>query len=149
MTNTHFEGLCEKNPKARHGKNKQKRDDCRQVAIGMAFDSRGLALAHDVFEGNIAETKTLAHMLDRLALPCTQAAKPVVILDAGFAPKQNIALLKERGLGYVINITRSSCSRPRKASPASKAPRACVPTSTNSNTASKPTSLSVCSPTTC
>jgi transposase len=111
MTNTHFEGLCEKNPKARHGKNKQKRNDCRQVAVGMAFDSRGLSLAHDVFEGNIAETKTLAHMLDRLALPGGQATKPVVILDAGFASKQNIALLKERGLGYVINITRSSRSR--------------------------------------
>ena len=107
MTNTHFEGLCEKNPKARHGKNKQKRNDCRQVAIGMSFDSRGLSLAHDVFEGNIAETKTLARMLDRLALPGEPAEKPVVILDAGFASKENIALLKERGLGYVINITRS------------------------------------------
>ena len=111
MTNTHFEGLCKKNPKARHGKNKQKRSDCRQVAIGMAFDSRGLALAHDVFEGNIAETKTLATMLDRLAVPGTQAAKPVVILDAGFATKKNITLLKERGLGYVINITRSTRAR--------------------------------------
>ncbi len=108
MTNTHFEGLCKKNPKARHGKNKQKRNDCRQVAIGMAFDSRGLALAHDVFEGNIAETKTLATMLDRLAVPGTEATKPVVILDAGFATKKNITLLKERGLGYVINITRST-----------------------------------------
>ena len=109
MTNTHFEGLCEKNPKARHGKNKQHRNDCRQVAIGMAFDARGLALAHDVFEGNIAETKTLALMLDRLALPGgKEDAKPVVILDAGFASKQNIALLKERGLGYVINITRGT-----------------------------------------
>lgn len=111
MTNTHFEGLCAKNPKARHGKNKQKRSDCRQVAIGMAFDSRGLALAHDVFAGNIAETKTLAQMLDRLALPGAEAARPVVILDAGFASKENIALLKERGLGYVINITRGSRAR--------------------------------------
>jgi len=112
MTNTHFEGLCAKNPKARHGKNKQNRNDCRQVAIGMAFDGRGLALAHDVFEGNIAETKTLAGMLDRLALPeGAGTAKPVVILDAGFASKGNIALLKERDLGYVINITRGSRAR--------------------------------------
>lgn len=108
MTNTHFEGLCKAIPKAKHGKNKQKRNDCRQVAIGMAFDSRGLALAHDVFEGNIAETKTLAHMLDRLSLSASQTAKPVVVIDAGFASKENIALLKERGLSYVINITRGS-----------------------------------------
>jgi len=111
MTNTHFEGLCADNPKARHGKNKQKRSDCRQVAVGMAFDGRGLALAHDVFAGNVAETKTLVHMLDRLALPGSEAAKPVVILDAGFASRENIALLKGRGLGYVINVTRGSRAR--------------------------------------
>lgn len=46
MTNTHFEGLCKKNAKARHGKT-----------------------------------------------------------------KQNIALLKERGLGHIINITRHTRSR--------------------------------------
>jgi hypothetical protein len=48
VTNTHFEGVCPKNPKARHGKNKQKRNDCPQVAIGMAFDEHGLPLAHEV-----------------------------------------------------------------------------------------------------
>jgi|GEM_PF-2998083 transposase len=42
-------------PKACHGKNKQKRNDCPQVAIGMAFDEHGLPLAHEVFEGNIAD----------------------------------------------------------------------------------------------
>ena len=105
MTNSHFEGLCAKNPKARHGRNKQKRNDCRQVAVGMAFDERGLALAHDVFEGNIAETKTLATMLERLDLHA-DGQKSVVVLDAGFASAANIALLKERGYSYLINITR-------------------------------------------
>lgn len=111
VTNTHFEGLCANNPKARHGKNKQKRNDCRQVAIGMAFDQRGLPLAHEVFEGNISDTKTLIHMIDRLRLGSEGTGgleKPLVILDAGFASKANLALLKERGLGYLINITRSS-----------------------------------------
>ena len=113
VTNTHFEGLCAKNPKARHGKNKQKRSDCRQVAIGMAFDERGLPLAHEVFEGNISDSKTLIHLLDRLGAGSDEAGekngseKPLVILDAGFASKANLALLKERGLGYLINITRS------------------------------------------
>lgn len=110
MTNTHFEGLCAGNPKARHGKNKQKRSDCRQVAVGMAFDERGLPLAHEVFEGNIAESRTLAVMLDRLLI-AEEGAKPVIILDAGFASVANLALLKERGLSYLVNITRSHRSR--------------------------------------
>ena len=107
VTNTHFEGLCEKNPKARHGKNKQKRSDCRQVAVGMAFDEHGLPLAHEVFAGNIADAKTLSVVLDRLEVP-EGTLKPVVILDAGFASAANLAMLKERNYSYVINITRGS-----------------------------------------
>lgn len=107
VTNTHFEGVCSKNPKARHGKNKQKRNDCRQVAVGMAFDEYGLPLAHEVFAGNVADTSTLIAVLDRLEI-ADEDLKPVVILDAGFASKGNIALLKERGYSYLINITRGS-----------------------------------------
>ena len=107
VTNTHFEGVCAKNPKAKHGKNKQKRNDCRQVAVGMAFDENGFPLAHEVFEGNIADTKTLRLILARLALP-EDGLKPVVILDAGFASEANLALLRESGYSYLINITRGS-----------------------------------------
>ena len=110
MTNTHFEGLCQGNPKAKHGKNKQKRNDCRQVAVGMAFDEHGFALAHEVFEGNIADTQTLTTMLERLDLGDMEL-RPVVILDAGFASEANIRLLEERNCSYIINITRGSRSR--------------------------------------
>lgn len=110
VTNTHFEGVCSKNAKARYGKNKQKRNDCPQVAVGMAFDEHGLPLAHEVFEGNIADTKTLVGWLDRLKIK-DECLKPVVILDAGFASKANITLLKERGYSYLINITRASRSK--------------------------------------
>lgn len=107
VTNTHFEGICAKNPKAKHGKNKQKRNDCRQVAVGMAFDENGFPLAHEVFEGNISDTKTLRRILARLALP-EAGLKPVVILDAGFASAENLTLLRELGYSYLINITRGS-----------------------------------------
>ena len=92
----------------RHGKNKQKRNDCRQVAIGMAFDERGLPLSHEVFEGNIADSKTLERMLDRLVLSADSGYKPVVILDAGFASSANITLLKERGLDVVRDEDKHS-----------------------------------------
>ena len=110
VTNTHFEGVCAKNPKARHGKNKQKRNDCPQVAIGMAFDEHGLPLAHEVFEGNTADTTTLVTLLDRLEVQ-DAGLKPVVILDAGFASQSNLTLLQQRGYSYLINITRSSRAR--------------------------------------
>jgi len=111
VTNTHFEGVCKANPKARHGKNKQKRNDCRQVAIGMAFDEHGLPLAHEVFEGNIADTRTLGALLKRLTPEDCDTLKPVVVLDAGFASQANIQLLRERGYSYLINMTRGNRSK--------------------------------------
>ncbi len=107
VTNTHFEGICGANLKARHGKNKQKRNDCYQVAVGMAFDEHGFALAHEVFEGNMADTSTLGIMLDRLDLT-EYGLRPVVILDAGFASEKNVQMLEARGWSYIINITRGS-----------------------------------------
>ena len=107
VTNTHFEGTCVGNPKAKFGKNKQKRNDCPQVAIGMVFDEYGFALAHEVFEGNIADTSTLETMLDRLGISDLKLS-PVVILDAGFASAKNLALLEKRGFSYIVNITRNS-----------------------------------------
>lgn len=106
VTNTHFEGLCEANPKAARGKNKQQRDDCLQVAVGMAFDEHGLALTHEVFKGNISDAKTLLEMLDRLERSVAGTRKPVVILDAGIATDENLRILKQRGYSYLVNITR-------------------------------------------
>lgn len=106
VTNTHFEGLCESNPKAARGKNKQKRNDCLQVAVGMAFDEHGRALAHEVFEGNIADAKTLLPMLNRLENAVGETRKPVIILDAGIATDANLQLLKQHGYSYLVNITR-------------------------------------------
>jgi hypothetical protein len=109
VTNSHFEGFCASNPKAKHGKNKQHRNDCRQIAVGIAFDEYGFPLAHETFEGNMADTKTLPIILDRLARH-EDGLKPVVILDAGFASRANLALLKERDYSYIVNITRGSRS---------------------------------------
>ncbi len=108
VINTHFEGVCADNPKAKHGRNKQKRNDCRQEAVGMAFDEFGLPLAHEVFEGNVADTTTLGALLDRLAPADCAGLKPVVVLDAGFASKANVELLRERHYSYLINITRNN-----------------------------------------
>ena len=76
----------------------------------MAFDEHGLPLAHEVFEGNMADTCTLAAMLDRLDIrdEASPGLKPIVILDAGFAFEANLALPKKRHYHYLVNITRGS-----------------------------------------
>jgi len=108
VTNTHFEGQCKANAKAARGKNKQKRNDCLQVAVGMAFDASGRALAHEVFEGNMHDSRTLVQMLERLEQVMEHPHKPVAILDAGIASKENLQLLKAKGYSYLVNVTRGS-----------------------------------------
>ena len=108
LTNTHFEGLCTGNPKAARGRNKQKRHDCLQVTVGIAFDAFGNALAHEVFEGNISDSATLFEMLGRLDDHIEGEKKSLVILDAGIATRENIALLRKEGYSYLVNVTRGS-----------------------------------------
>jgi len=115
VTNTHFEGVCALNPKAKHGRNKQKRNDCPQVALGIAYDEFGYSLAHEVFPGNMSDSKTLEQMLERLGKLCLDDTKPVVVLDAGIATKDNLRMLKERGYSFLVNVTRGSRKKYKEA----------------------------------
>jgi transposase len=112
LTNTHFEGLCQRNPKAKRGRNKQKRHDCPQVVVGMAFDLYGFGMTHRVFEGNLGDSKSLIMMIESLnATVAPQDEKPLVVVDAGIATAENLALLREHGFSYLVNDTRSQRSR--------------------------------------
>jgi transposase len=111
LTNTHFEGVCKRNPKAKHGKNKQKRDDCRQVVVGMVFDGSGFELGHKVFEGNKSDSKSLIDMIDAMDQSCLRSqsndgTKPIVILDGGISSRKNLKLLRDNGYSYLVNDSR-------------------------------------------
>lgn len=114
LTNTHFEGMCKGNPKAAYGKNKQGRNDCLQVVVGMVFDREGFELAHKVFEGNRNDGKSLPAMVEEMERIVAkndpqmvlQADKPLVILDAGIATDENLALLRKKGFSYLVNDRR-------------------------------------------
>jgi transposase len=115
LTNTHFEGECKSNPKAVRGKNKQKRNDCPQVTVGMVFDGSGFELTHQVFEGNKSDSKSLVDIVSKLELILKKndpqllepPTKPIVIVDAGIASKGNLALLRKNGYSYLVNDSRT------------------------------------------
>ena len=83
LTNTHFEGVCRRNPKAKRGANKQKRNDCAQIVVGMVFDQYGFEMAHKVFEGTRNDGKSLVEMIGELnAAVAPGKEKPLVVMDA-------------------------------------------------------------------
>ncbi len=107
LTNTHFEGLCQRNPKAKRGANKQKRNDCAQIVVGMVFDQFGFELAHKIFEGNLNDGKSLLEIIAELnGIVADGGKKPLVVMDAGVASRKNLKLLHTHGFGYLVNDTR-------------------------------------------
>jgi transposase len=116
LTNTYFEGTASANRKARRGKSKHKRDDCPQVVVGMVFDEYGFELAHEVFEGNTHDSKTLVHMIEQLRSSVVadddqqllEPSKPLVILDGGIATQANRRWLRRAGYAYLVNETRTA-----------------------------------------
>lgn len=112
LTNTHFEGVCAANPKAKRGKNKQGRDDCAQIVVGVVFDGRGFELTHRVFEGSRHDSKTLADMVKQLQSQVPRPAgatndiRPLVILDGGIATAENLGMLRAQGYDYLVNDSR-------------------------------------------
>jgi len=121
LTNTHFEGECKSNKKAKHGKNKQKRNDCCQVVVGMVLDEFGFELGHKTFEGNLNDSKSLVEMVELLGdisseddnLPSSM--KPLIIVDAGVATRENLKRLHAEGYNYLVNDSRRKRSAYRDA----------------------------------
>jgi len=111
LTNTHFEGVAEANDKARRGCNKQKRNDCPQVVIGMVFDEFGFELAHQTFKGNTNDADSLVSMLEQLhastfADDLAAESRPLVVMDAGVATAKNRRLLRQKNFNYLVSNAR-------------------------------------------
>ena len=98
LTNTFFEGTAAANPKAAHGRSKEKRNDCPLVTLALVLDSSGFVRKSEIFSGNASEVKTLETMLTGLGA----SAGTVVVMDAGIASEGNIQWLVDQGYRYVV-----------------------------------------------
>lgn len=102
ITNTYFEGRNLANPKARYGRSKEKRSDCKLVALGLVLDGSGFPQKSHIFPGNVGEPSTLREMLNTL----NANHGTTIIMDAGIASAENIAYLRENNYCYIV-VSRS------------------------------------------
>lgn len=103
LTNTYFEGICAKNPKAEYSKNqKEKRTDCPQIVIALVLDEKGFIRKHFVFNGKMSDSKSLEKIINRLEYDFEDSQIPTIIMDRGVVSKKNIELLKSRNLSYIV-----------------------------------------------
>jgi transposase len=106
LTSTYFEGQCAKNPKARYGYSRDHRPDCKQVVVGLVLDGEGFPKAHEVFEGNRADSTTLEAMLTVLEQR-VGGRKATVVVDRGLVSEENLQRLRARGHHYLVTARQS------------------------------------------
>jgi len=102
LTNTYFEGQCEKNSKAKRGNSKEKRFDAPLLSVGLVLDSEGFVIRHDVFEGNRHDTTSLIPMIQRLQKGKKNGTQPLIILDSGFSSEDNLKQLRALKFDYIV-----------------------------------------------
>lgn len=108
LTNTYFEGKKKGSIKAEFGKSKEKRSDCKLMTLALVVDSLGFPKESHVLEGNVSEPGTLAGMLENIKALGKPNEKKTVVIDAGIATEDNIALLKAEHIAYIAISRRQS-----------------------------------------
>ena len=102
LTNTYFEGSKRGSKVAGYGKSKEKRNDCPLVTLSLTVDEEGFPKQSKVWEGNVSEPDTLEDVL--LGLKKEEnlfSSQRTIVMDAGIATEDNVALIKKSGFKYV------------------------------------------------
>ena len=108
LTNTYYEGRMQRSKIAKFGRSKEKRTDAKIVVLAVVVNREGFLKYSNIFQGNTTDCKTLETMVTTLSSQTSfTSRKPIVVMDAGIATDDNIALLKRMGYEYLC-VTRSN-----------------------------------------
>jgi hypothetical protein len=106
LTNTYFEGRKAGSEIAKFGRSKEKRNDCKLVVLALVINSEGFVKYSNVFEGNTSDSASLPVIIDNIRARTSTEKRAIVVLDAGIATEENLALLEAKGYDYVC-VSRS------------------------------------------
>lgn len=108
LTNTYFEGRKQGSKLAKYGRSKEKRSDAKLVVLGLVINPEGFIKYSSILEGNMADSKTLEGMIQKLRIKTSLSAKKaLVVIDAGIATDENLKMILDNGYDYLC-VSRSS-----------------------------------------
>ena len=108
LTNTYFEGSKLGSQLAKYGRSKEKRNDAKLVVLALVINPQGFIKYSSVLQGNMTDSKTLEGMINNLRIKTScSAKKALIIIDAGIATDDNLAMIKEKGYDYLC-VSRSN-----------------------------------------
>lgn len=112
LTNTYFEGVKAHSKLAQHNKSKskEKRDDAKLIVLALVINMEGFIKFSSVFEGKKSDSSSLGDIVEKIRINTTTDKRAIVVLDAGIATEDNLALLQNKGYDYVC-VSRSKISQ--------------------------------------
>ena len=110
LTSTYFEGLCERNPKARFGYSRDKRSDCRQVIIALIVTPEGFPLGYEVLPGNTLDKTTLRFFLKKIESMYGKARR-VWVMDRGIPTEEVLAQMRDENIQYLVGTPRAMLNK--------------------------------------
>ena len=107
ITSSFFEGGCADNTMAKRGHSRDNRPDCPQVCIGLVATPEGIPLAHEVFDGNRHDSKTVRTIVQTLESKYGKADR-VFVMDRGMVSESNLDYIKAQGCRYLVGTPKAS-----------------------------------------
>ena len=103
LTNFYFESRKDASAKARFGRSKEKRSDCKLLVLALCINAEGFIRYSSILEGNTADPASLPDMIENViaAGRTSVDAKTLVVIDAGIATEDNLNLIKSKGYNYL------------------------------------------------
>jgi hypothetical protein len=107
LTNTYFEGRKSGSKISKYGRSKEKRNDCKLVVLAAVVNEHGFLKSSDIYEGNMSDPETLKDLIIKMQKSNQNRDKQqVIVIDAGIATEDNLAMLRREGYLYVC-VSRS------------------------------------------
>ena len=57
-----------------------------------------------IFEGNMSDSASLSQIIDNIQVKTSEESRAIVVLDAGIATEENLALLQSKGYDYYVSV---------------------------------------------
>lgn len=101
-TSSYFEGDGPEDL-AEYGYSKDHRGDRKQVVIGLLMTKQGIPVAHQVFPGNLHDTKTFSVVIQDLKSRF-QVDKVILVGDRGMVSETNLEEIRKLDMEYIVGV---------------------------------------------
>ncbi len=105
LTSTYFEGSAEGVEQAARGYSRDHRPDCQQLVLALVVTTEGLPLSYELFPGNTHDASTLRQIIDQVE-DRYGSSNRIWVFDRGLVSQENLDVLNERQIGYLVGTPR-------------------------------------------